>query len=212
MSRGVPQPLLRPLLLALPAFALGVAGLFHPHSLTYESSARWYGLHVPGLLLFPLVGLALMVLVQGRRDPAAWVVRVAAYVYATFYSALDVISGIAAGYVTRELGPDVPRPDAVRLLFRIGTPLGEVGSIALLVAVVVLVADQVARRGRSALTGVVLLPGAYLVHVGHIFSPTGVAGMLLIAVGTAALAWPREPAPGTSGTSGTADTAAAPAR
>lgn len=183
--------MIRPLLLALPALALGIVGLFHPHRLTYETSAQWYGLHLPGLLFFPLVGVALMMLVQGRRDPAAWVVRVAAYTYATFYSALDVISGIAAGYVTHQLGPGVPRPDAVRLLFRIGTPLGQVGSIALLVAVVVLVADQIARRGRSALIGVALVPGAWLVHIGHIFSPTGVVGMLLIGLGTAALAWPR---------------------
>lgn len=184
----MPPGVSRPLLLALPAFALGLAGLFHPHHLSYETSARWFGLHVPGLLFFPLVGVALIMLVTGRTDPVAWLVRVAAYVYATFYTALDVISGIAAGYVTHELGPGVPRPDAVRLLFRVGTPLGEIGSVALLVAVLVLVADQIARRGRTAVLGLVLVPGAWLVHVGHIFAPTGVAGMLLIALGTAALA------------------------
>lgn len=193
MSRGAPSllsgPLLRPLVLGLPALALAVAGLFHPHGLSYETANRWFGLHLPGLLFFPLVGVSLILLVQGRVDPVSWVVRVGAYVYATFYSALDVISGIAAGWVTRELGPGVPRPDEVRLLFRIGTPLGEVGSIALLVTVVVLVLDQVARRGRAAAVGVLLVPGAWLVHVGHIFSPTGVVGMTLIAVGTAGLAW-----------------------
>ena len=83
--------------------------------------------------MFPLVGVALAALVRGRTDPVAWAVRLAAYVYATFYTALDVISGVAAGYVTHELGPGVPRPEAVSLLFRIGTPLGEIGSWALLV-------------------------------------------------------------------------------
>lgn len=186
LPTGLP---LRPLIWGLPALALAVAGLFHPRGLGYETANLWFGVHVPGLLLFPLVGVSFILLVQGRVDPVAWVVRIGAYVYATFYSALDVISGIAAGYVTRELGPGVPRPDEVRLLFRIGTPLGEVGSIALLVTVVVLVLDQVARRGRAAAVGVLLVPGAWLVHVGHIFSPTGVAGMALIAVGTAGLAW-----------------------
>jgi len=36
---------------------------------------------------------------------------------------------------------------------------------------------------------VTLLPGAWLVHVGHIFAPEGVAGMGLIGVGSASWAW-----------------------
>ena len=177
-----------PLLLALPALALAVAGLFHPHHLTYETSYRWFALHLPGLLAFPLVGVALAALVRARTDALAWAIRVAAYVYATFYTALDVISGVAAGYVTHELGPGVPRPEAVSLLFRIGTPLGEIGSWALLLTCVLVVVDQVRRNGAPGAVSLVLLPGAWLVHVGHIFAPEGVAGMALIAVGTAAAA------------------------
>ena len=84
-------------------------------------------------------------------------VRLTAYVYATFYSALDVVSGIAAGYVTRELGPGVPRPDEVRLLFRIGTPLGEIGSVALLACTALLVVDRVLRRELPAAAVALLL-------------------------------------------------------
>ena len=177
-----------PLLLALPALSLAVAGLFHPHHLSYDTSWRWFSLHLPGLLAFPLVGVALAALVRLRTDPLAWGIRVAAYVYATFYTALDVISGVAAGYVTHELGPGVPRPEAVSLLFRIGTPLGEIGSWALLATCVLVAADQVGRHGAAGSVALVLLPGAWLVHVGHIFAPEGVAGMALIAVGTAAVA------------------------
>lgn len=144
----------------------------------------WFALHVPGLVVFPLVGLALAQLVAGRRDALAWCVRLTAYVYATFYTALDVISGVAAGWVTHELGPGVPRPDEVRLLFRIGTPLGEVGSIALIACCGFLVVDQVRRNGLGAWPVLLLLPGAAFVHVGHIFAPEGVAGMVLIAAGT----------------------------
>ncbi|GAA4695142.1 hypothetical protein [Nocardioides conyzicola] len=178
----------QPLLLALPALALAVAGLFHPHHLSYDTSYRWFTLHLPGLLAFPLVGVALAALVRTRTDPLAWAVRLAAYVYATFYTALDVISGVAAGYVTHELGPGVPRPEPVRLLFRIGTPLGEIGSWALLLTCALVVVDQVRRNGAVGAVALVLLPGAWLVHVGHIFAPEGVAGMALIAVGTAAAA------------------------
>ncbi|KQW48348.1 hypothetical protein ASC77_06180 [Nocardioides sp. Root1257] len=175
----------QPLLLALPALLLAVAGLLHPHHLSYGTSWRWFTLHLPGLLAFPLVGVALAALMGRRTDPLAWAVRLAAYVYATFYTALDVISGVAAGYVTHELGPGVPRPEAVSLLFRIGTPLGEIGSWALLVTCALVVVDQVRRHGARGAVAVVLLPGAWLVHIGHIFAPEGVAGMLLIALGTA---------------------------
>ncbi len=69
-----------------------------------------------------------------------------------------------------------PRPEAVSLLFRIGTPLGEIGSWALLAHLC-----PAGRSTRSAATApsgavaLVLLPGAWLVHVDHIFSPRGVA-------------------------------------
>ncbi len=175
-------------LVALPGLALAGAGLLHPHSLSHATAGRWFGLHVAGLLVFPLVGAALALLVRGRGDPVAWVVRAAAYTYATFYSALDVISGIAAGYVTRELGPGVPRPDEVRLLFRIGTPLGEVGSVALLVCCAALALDALLRRELpAAAAGGVLVVGAWLVHLDHIFSPRGVIGMLLLGLATAAV-------------------------
>ncbi len=177
-----------PLLLAVPGLGLAAAGLLHPTGLSYDTAPTWYALHLPGIVFFPLVGWALAALVQTRRDPVAWVVRALAYVYAVFYTSLDVISGVAAGFVTRELGPDVPRPPAVSLLFRIGGPLGDIGSWALLACVVVVLADQVRRLGAPALVGVLLVPGAWLVHTGHIFAPPGVIGMVLLAAGTAGIA------------------------
>ncbi len=177
-----------PLLLAVPGLGLAAAGLLHPTGLSYDTAPTWFGLHLPGIVFFPLVGWALAALVQDRRDPVSWLVRALAYTYAVFYTSLDVISGVAAGYVTRQLGPDVPRPEAVSLLFRIGGPLGEIGSWALLACVVVVLADQLRRLGAPALVGLLLLPGAWLVHTSHIFSPLGVLGMVLLAAGTAGLA------------------------
>ena len=177
-----------PLLLAVPGLGLAAAGLLHPTGLSYDTAPTWFGLHLPGIVFFPLVGWALAALVQDRRDLVSWLVRALAYTYAVFYTSLDVISGVAAGYVTRQLGPDVPRPEAVSLLFRIGGPLGEIGSWALLACVVVVLADHVRRLGAPALVGLLLLPGAWLVHTSHIFSPLGVLGMVLLAAGTAGLA------------------------
>lgn len=175
-------------LLALPGLALAGAGLFHPHSLTADSAGRWTMLHVVGLFAFPLVGLSLAALVRSRVDPLAWGVRLTAYVYATAYSALDVISGIGAGYVTWRLGEGVGRPDEVRYLFSIGGRIGEVGSWALIGCTVLVAADALRRSGWAALPGVLLVSGAVLVHQDHIFAPTGVVGMALIGLATGWLA------------------------
>ncbi len=178
-----------PVLLALPGLTLALAGFFHPHRLTYDTATQWWTLHVPGLLVFPLVGLALAHLVRGRTDTLAWVVRLAAYTYATFYSALDVINGIAAGYVTRAMGPGVPRSDEIRALFDIGRPIGDVGEWALVATCLAVAVDQVLRHGSVALVALALLPAAWLVRWDHIFSPLGVLGMAVIGVTSGYLAW-----------------------
>jgi hypothetical protein len=171
-------------LLAAPGLSLAAAGLVHPHHLTHATALRWTMLHVVGLFVFPLVGMALAALVAGRRGPVAWLVRLSAYTYATAYSALDVISGIGAGYVTWRLGEGAERPDAVRYLFVIGGRLGEVGSWALIGCAAVVVLDAVRRMGPAAAPGSILVVGAGLVHVDHIFAPTGVVGMALVGLGT----------------------------
>lgn len=173
---------------AAPALVLATAGLFHPHALSYSTAPRWTLLHVVALFVFPLVGVALAWLVRGRGDAAAWLIRVTAFVYAAAYTALDVISGISAGYVTWRLGEGVPRPDEVRYLFTIGSRLGEVGSWALIACAVAVAVDALRRARLAALPGLMLVPGAVLVHVDHIFAPSGVAGMALIGLASGWLA------------------------
>lgn len=182
MSRG------RSVLFAAPGVVLGVAGLWHPQHLTAATAERWWVLHVAGLFVFPLVGVALMALVWGRRDVLAVLVTLLAYVYATAYSALDVISGIAAGFVTSRLPPGAARPDEVRSLFAIGTPLGHVGSIALVLAGALLTVDAVRRHGAPGAVGLLVVVGALMLHRWHIYPPYGSAGIALVGVGTGALA------------------------
>jgi hypothetical protein len=136
------------------------------------------------MFAFPLVGLALAAMFRGRRDPLAAVAVLAAFVYATAYTALDVINGIGAGYVTWRLDPAAPRPDEVRSLFDIGSPLGQVGSWALVLAAVLVCADALTRDRVLALPGLLLVPGAFLVHTDHIFWPLGVLGITLVGLGT----------------------------
>lgn len=189
--RGPRRDLTGAAVVAAPAFVLAAAGLFHPHSLSWATAPRWTVLHVVALFVFPLVGVALMWLVRGRQDPVAWLVRVSAFVYAAAYTALDVISGISAGYVTWRLGEGVARPDEVRYLFAVGGQLGGVGSWALVACAVVVAVDALRRTGSAALPGLLLVPGAWLVHVDHIFAPTGVVGMALIGLASGWLAHAR---------------------
>lgn len=175
--------MIRGLLAALPGVSLGIAGYFHPEHLTHASSGTWWGLHVAGLFAFPLVGVALMLLFRGRRDLVAVVAVVAAFVYATAYTALDVINGIGAGFVTSRLGASAPRPDEVRSLFAIGGPIGEIGSWALIVAALVVALDALTRQRAQALLGLLLVPGALLVHTDHIFWPLGALGIALVGLG-----------------------------
>jgi len=181
--------LLLPVVLALPALSLAGAGFFHPHGLSYETSFQWSALHYPGLLAFPLVGASLAWLVRGRNDPLAWVVRLTALTYAAFYTALDVVNGLAAGYVTNRLGPGVPRPDEVRFLFDAGRPLGDIGEWGLIACCLAITIDQVQRHGATGAPAVALVLGAWFVRGDHIFTPIGVLGMAIIGVVSGYLAW-----------------------
>lgn len=173
------------LLAAAPALVLAAAGLLHPHGLNSGSADTWTRLHLAGLFVFPLVGAGLVVPLMGRRDPLSWAVRLGAYVYATAYTALDIISGVTAGYVTSRLAEGEPRPPEVSWMFRIGTPVGEVGSWALLAATVLLLADGLRRLGVRGLPLALLPAGAWGIHTDHIFAPIGVLGMVLVGLGTA---------------------------
>lgn len=177
-----------PVVLAVPGVSLGLSGLLHPHALLPDTAERWYVLHLLGLVFFPLVGVALMVLVRGRQDPLAWVVRLTAFGYATFYTALDVIYGVAAGDVTRQMGEGYQRSADFSAMLRVGVDLGEVGSWSLLACGVALVVDQMGRHRVWGLPALALPVGAWLVHIDHIFSPHGVIGMVLVGLATGALA------------------------
>ncbi|MEO9325516.1 hypothetical protein ABFT23_18630 [Nocardioides sp. C4-1] len=177
-----------PVLLSVPGLGLGVAGLFHPHTLTPATAERWYVLHVAGLVFFPLLGLALAALVRGRHDPVAWVVRLGAAGFALFYTSLDVIYGVAAGRVTRDMGEGYQRSADFSAMLATAVDLGEIGSWSLLVAGVALVVDRVLSRSWTTAAALVVPAGAWLVHVDHIFSPEGAVGAAVIGLATGVLA------------------------
>lgn len=175
---------------ALPPLALAAAGLVHPVYLTDASAMRWHDLHVLLLPVFPLLALGPWLIARRHGRVLGWATGVLGYVYATFYSALDVLAGIGSGALQeRRLG-------GTFALFAQGDDLARVGTWAYLAATALTVAAaaRTTRRGGpatviSTLVGAVLvLAGAWTFRTSHIFWPRGVLAMLALAAGWAALA------------------------
>lgn len=176
---------------ALPGLILAGLGLAHPVFLAPSTAVAWWQLHVALIPLFPLLAVALWVLLRHERGALAWGARIAAFGYATFYTGLDVLAGIGAGVVT-----DVEQggSKAVLELFELGAVLGEIGVYCFAVAGVLTGAVLIRRDGVRAVPGTVLLvASAYPFLLFHIFSPYGVLAQLAIAAGCALLAAARRP-------------------
>lgn len=176
----------RAVVVALPGVALAVAGLFHPHVLAPSTAPQWIGIHLVLLPLFPLLAVALGVLLRGEPGPLAWLARGAAYTYAVLYTALDLLAGVAAGVVTRTVQGGSQAALDLRAL---GNDLGLIGAAAFLVAAVLVAAVLVRRHGRAALPGAVLLVvGAVPFLTAHVYWPTGGLALLAVAAGSGLLA------------------------
>lgn len=177
----------RILTLAGPALVLAGIGLTHPTDLNADTAPWWTTMHTLLAPLFPLLGLSLWLLVRGLRGPLPWLVGVAAFGYAVFYGALDVLAGIATGGLVQR-GASVD-DDEVQTLFRLGNELGTFGVRVFLVACLIASAVLVAQVGRRVLPGVaVLLASALAFQNSHIYWPDGVAAMLGLALGFGLLA------------------------
>lgn len=175
---------------ALPGLVLAGFGLIHPSFLAPSTAMAWWQLHIPLIPLFPLLAVALSVVLRGERGPLAWAARIGGYLFACFYTALDTISGIAAGVVTERLGGS----QAVLDLFAVGDRLGRIGVYFLAAASLLAGVVLLRRDGARTVPGtLVLLVAAYGFYSFHIFSPYGALSMLGYAVGFALLAAAKRP-------------------
>lgn len=180
-----------PLLVAAPALGLAFAGLFHPHDLTAASAPWWTDLHLLLLPVFPLLGAAHWLLLRGIPGPLAWLARLAAFGYAIFYTALDVLSGIGTGALVQRHSERrlSGAPEGLDTLYAAGNAIGTVGTWCFLAACVATSLALLARVGRAALPGgVVLVAAAVPFLYSHIYWPVGVLSMLGLAAGFAGLA------------------------
>lgn len=176
-----------------PALVLAGVGTTHPTDLSPATASWWTTMHTLLLPVFPLLAVSLWLLLRGVPGPAAWLGRVAAYGFAAFYTALDVLAGIATGALV-SAGTD---PDAreVSTLFAVGNDLGDVGVWCFQTATLATGLALVPRLGRRTLPAAALLAGgAFLFGRAHIYWPEGVLAMVVLAAGLALLA-AAEPAP-----------------
>jgi hypothetical protein len=181
---------------SLPGLVLAGFGLIHPKYLDETTAISWWQLHIPLVVLFPLLAAAMWLVLRGVRGPVAWAARIGAYLFACLYVALDTISGVSAGIVTERLGGS----QAVLDLFAVGDELGHIGVWCLAASTVLAAAALFPRDGLRVLPGtVVLLVAAWAFYRFHIFTPYGALSMLGYAIGFALLAAAakavREPVP-----------------
>lgn len=163
----------------LPPLVTAAVGLTHPPTLTVETAHHWQMMHTILLPVFPLLALGPWLVARRSSRTAGVVVGVLAFVYACFYTSLDVIAGIAAGAVKHDGGV------GLGTLFRVAGDLGDVGSYAYFAASAVALAVAARDLGVARVA-----PGAALVAVGavmfwqeHVYRPWGVLAMVLLAAG-----------------------------
>ena len=167
------------LAVAVPPLVLAAVGVSHPTHLDADSAQYWRDLHIGILAVFPLLGFAPWIVVRGHRLWLSWTAGVLGFVYASFYTALDVLAGIGAGGLEHE-----GMHEATPVAFDLGDRLGLVGSVAFVAACLLAGGFAVRMQGIRALPGALLVAlGSVLFLFEHIFFPVGVIGQLCLAVG-----------------------------
>ncbi len=166
---------------ALPPLVLAAIGVTHPMHLTASSAEYWRNLHIAILPIFPLLAFAPWIVARGAGAVVAWIVGVLAFLYAAFYTALDVLAGIGAGGLKVD-GMGM----ATGTVFGLGNHLGEVGSIAFIAATTIAAITAIVRfRAAAVPPSVLVILGSILFLQAHIYFPVGVIGQLALAVGWA---------------------------
>ncbi len=166
------------LALLVPPILIGLAGTTHPPHLTQDASAHWRDMHIVLLPLFPLLAVGPWLVARAVDPVYGRITLLLGYVYACFYSALDILAGIAAGALKHD------REGGLGTVFGYAGDLGGIGSVAYVGA------TAAAAGCLLRVAGPRVLPGALVAIVGsigflieHVYWPRGVLSMAAIAVG-----------------------------
>ena len=180
------------LTVTLPPLVLAAIGLTHPMELTAKTASWWTTMHILLVPLFPLLGVALWGLTRNVSGVLAWMIRVAAFLYAAFYGVVDAVAGIGAGaLVLNGMEPGAGhgahvtgRDPALGHLFAIGNEVGEYGAWAFLTGSVLLAVLAWRRWGVATVPGgLITVAAACSFLTSHIYWPVGVWTMVALAIG-----------------------------
>lgn len=181
----------RTLLVALPGLVLAGIGLTHPHHLDASTAQWWRDMHVILAVIFPLLGAAQWVLLDGSPRYIRYPARAAAFGYVVFYGALDALAGIGGGALAIANGGRSPSDAPI---FKIGNQLGTVGAWCFFAASLAIVVCALLKDRLKAIPGAIFLTlGSYLFLSSHIYWPKGVIACACIAVGMAAISYVSAP-------------------
>jgi len=121
------HPFLRRIIVLGTPLAVGILNLFHPSSMAIRPNLDWWiTLHILNLPLFALLGLAAMLLLDGKPGLVATCSRVLLAIFAVLYPAFDALVGIGSGMMIRfattlPVGQQGPIVLATREFFRFGS-------------------------------------------------------------------------------------------
>ncbi|MCW2830184.1 MAG: hypothetical protein JWP31_876 [Aeromicrobium sp.] len=174
------RPLSRLALVAivLPPVLIGVVGTTHPAHLTQDASLQWRNLHIVLLPLFPLLAVGPWLVARAVDPLYGRLTLILGYVFACFYSALDILAGIAAGGLKHE------REGGLGVVFDLAGDLGQVGSIAFVGATAAAGGCVWRVAGARGLPGALIaVGGSWGFMEEHVYWPGGVLSMAAIAIG-----------------------------
>lgn len=163
----------------VPPLVVMVLALNHPGSLTLGSAMHWKQMHTYLMPIFPLLALGPWLVARAVDRVTSWVVLALAYVYAVFYTALDIVAGVIGGALKEaEAG-------GLGIVFPIAQDFEQIGGIAFVLACALSagVAMQATGWLRGALPAASVVVGAICLWQNHIFRPWGVVAMILLALG-----------------------------
>jgi hypothetical protein len=183
-------------LVGVPA-AWGVLLLFHPsadvktlYEDVHDEVTAMLVVHIGTMLFIPLMAVAFYVLVRGVEGPAALVCRIALVPFVIFYSAWEVLQGIATGILIHEVngrpeseraaGADLVREFAESPLARDLGVFASIGGLGLITAAIA--AGIALRRHAGAPLSVAVLLGVsgFLINAHPPpFGPIGLALFIL---------------------------------
>ena len=179
--------------------AWAVLLLFHPagegeeiYQELQDVVPRFLVVHIGMMIFIPLWTMAVLLLLRGVEGTAAWISRIAVVVFAVFYSAYEVLQGIATGVLAdqvtglpeseRAIGAELIQDFAEHPLVRDLGVFAGIGGVGLITAVIA-AAIALRRHASAPLSVAVLLVISGFLIQAHPppFGPTGLA-VFIVAV------------------------------